>query len=76
MCTHTLRITDREFDQIVVMSDGLVVAKGSVSELLTEFSAEDITGVFLAATRQGEGLLRSRNLLRDALRPAPLSGAG
>ncbi len=48
--THSLEVTGSDYDHLLVMDDGRLVAAGRVSDLLVEHGAANVTELFLRVT--------------------------
>lgn len=64
-CTHSLDITDRDYDRLLVMSDGVLVADGPVGDLLVEHGAANVSELFLRVTGRQESATAAVEQLRE-----------
>lgn len=63
--THTLGITTRDYDHLVVMSAGSVLASGPIDELLEDYRVTTVEELFLRLTGTWTSIGATRSRLRD-----------
>src|SRR6266542_2258678 len=72
IATHDLLAAERYCDQVVILSEGRVVAEGPPDGLLARYGASSLEGVFLVATGLKERVQAARTRLGEVV----LAGGG